>query len=307
MTLAQPWLLLIAIGLMVGGGVLTIRAPLARRRNLAQRVAFVAPGPAPAAPSLEKQRHDGFLIADTRAESRRQADLLVFARLCRRYGLEAANAARLLTVLQVAGAILGAGAAFALTTMLKLPQGSALLIAGVAGLGGWAAPVLGLRHVAAERTRAVRRGFADALELLVVCAEAGLALEDALGRVTKELQVSQPALAEELAMTSADLQVLPDRNQAFTNLADRIDVPAIRNVISTLSQTLRYGTPLANALRIASAELRSDSILEMEERAGRLPALMSVPLMLFILPTILLIVSGPAILRVLDIISNGGG
>ena len=302
---AQPWLLLVAIVLVVGGGVLLLRAPLARRRSLAARVAFVAPAAAAAPLTLEKRR-DEFFIADTRAESRREADLLVFTRICRRLGIEVPDVGRLLTLVRLAAALLCAAAVFIAGMLAKLPPASSMLLAGVGGLAGWAAPILGLRHVVAERTRAVRRGFADALELLVVCAEAGLALEDALARVTKELQISHPALAEELAMTSADLQVLPDRNQAFTNLADRIDVPAIRNVISTLSQTLRYGTPLASALRIASAELRSDSILEMEERAGRLPALMSVPLMIFILPTILLIVSGPAILRVLDIISQGG-
>jgi len=306
MAVAEPWILLLALGLVIGGTALLVRAPLDRKRQLAQRVAIIAPAAAAPPPSEIEKRRDGFLLADTRAASRRGAELMVFARVCRRLGLEPAQEVRVLGFVQLTAAAISGGGVFAGAQWLGLPLASAALVAGVGGLLGWAGPVLALRHAVAERTRAVRRGFADALELLVVCAEAGLALEDALARVTKELQVSQPALAEELAMTSADLQVLPDRNQAFANLADRIDLPAIRNVLSTLSQTLRYGTPLANALRIASAELRSDSILEMEERAGRLPALMSVPLMIFILPTILIIVAGPAILRLLDILARGG-
>lgn len=304
--LAQWWVLVLAAALVLGGAAVLVRAPMARRRSLSQRLALVAPAPAPRPPSQTSKARDGFFIADTRADGRREADLLSLARVCRRLGIQPARPARFLIAMQATTAALCTGAVLAAVALLKLPIVSALPLAAVGALAGWAAPVLGLRHIAAERMRAVRRGFADALELLVVCAEAGLALEDALARVTKELKISQPALAEELAMASADLQVLPDRNQAFHNLAERIDVPAIRNVISTLSQTLRYGTPLANALRIASAELRSDSVLEMEERAGRLPALMSVPLMIFILPTILLIVSGPAILRVLDILAQGG-
>jgi tight adherence protein C len=147
-------------------------------------------------------------------------------------------------------------------------------------------------------------GLPEALELLVVCVEAGLALEDSIDRVTEELKLSQPVLAEELALTSADLKILPDRDIALHNLADRIAEPSVRSVVTTLSQTLRYGTPLAQALRTSAAELRSESLMTLEERANRLPTLLTVPMMLFILPTIFLIVGGPAVLRLTDILSH---
>lgn len=129
---------------------------------------------------------------------------------------------------------------------------------------------------------------------------AGLALEDGIERIVAELYRTQPALAEELAITSADLKILPSRDMALANLAKRVDVPSVRSVMTTLSQTMRYGTPLAQALRVVAGELRNDSLIKLEERANKLPVLMTVPMMLFILPSIFLIVGGPAGIRLVD-------
>ena len=143
-------------------------------------------------------------------------------------------------------------------------------------------------------------GLPDAIELLVVCVEAGLALEDGIDRIVIELKHSQPKLAEELALTSADLKILSSRDQALANLAERIDTPSVRSVVTTLSQTLRYGTPLAQAMRVVAADMRNDSLFQLEERANRLPVMMTIPMMLFIMPTIFLIVGGPAALKLMD-------
>jgi tight adherence protein C len=115
---------------------------------------------------------------------------------------------------------------------------------------------------------------------------------------------SQPALGEELARTSADLKILPSREQALANLAGRVDMPSVRTVVTTLSQTLRYGTPLAQGLRVVSGELRNDTLVRLEERANQLPTLMTIPMMLFIMPTIFMIVAGPAALHVIDAMKN---
>jgi tight adherence protein C len=152
--------------------------------------------------------------------------------------------------------------------------------------------------------RLIARGLPDALELLVVCVEAGLSLDDGLDRVVAELWESHPALADELALLSADLRILPSRDQALTNLAERVDLPSIRSIVGTLSQTMRFGTPLAQAMKVVAGEMRNDVLLSMEERANRLPALMTVPMIIFILPTIMLILGGPAMLRVLDQLSQ---
>jgi tight adherence protein C len=135
----------------------------------------------------------------------------------------------------------------------------------------------------------------------VVCVEAGLSLEDGLQRVARELQDSQPALAQELALTWAEASILPDRIEALVNLSDRIDNPGVRTVVGMLSQSLRFGTPLGQSLRVGAAEMRNDQMTKLEERASRLPALMTVPVMLFIMPTIFLIVGGPAAITLMDV------
>ena len=158
-----------------------------------------------------------------------------------------------------------------------------------------------LAHAAADRrAAAVARGLPEALELLVVCVEAGLAFEDGLDRITEALQESEPLLAQELALTAADLRVLANFDQGLANLAARIDLPDVRSVVTILSQSLRYGTPLADSLRAASAEMRNEALIRLEERGNRLPTLLTLPMMLLIFPTIFLVVVGPAALNALD-------
>lgn len=165
---------------------------------------------------------------------------------------------------------------------------------------GWMMPILSIRYLEKKHARAASDGLPDALELLVVCVEAGLALEDGIDRIVIELKHSQPELSDELAMTSADLKILSSRDQALANLAERIDTPSIHSVVTTLSQTLRYGTPLAQAMRVVAADMRNESLATLEEKANRLPVLMTIPMMLFIMPTIFLIVGGPAALKLMD-------
>jgi tight adherence protein C len=169
-----------------------------------------------------------------------------------------------------------------------------------AAAAGWLTPILLISRAIKRRVKAVASGLPNALELLVVCVEAGLSLEDGLQRVARELQESQPALSEELAMTWAEANILPDRTQALMNLADRIDNPSVRSVVSMLSQSLRFGTPLAQSLRGGATEMRNDQMTILEEKASRLPSLMTIPVMVFIMPTIFLIIGGPAALRLMD-------
>lgn len=185
-------------------------------------------------------------------------------------------------------------AAFAASPILPIA------IMAMAAIGAWFLPKFFIDYGVKQRAKAVRAGLPDALELLVVCIEAGLSLEDGLSRVVVEIKQSQPALADELGLTLADLKILPSRDQALINLADRVDVPSVRAVVMTLTQTLRYGTPLAQSLRVVASEMRNDFLVEMEERANRLPAFLTLPVMLFLMPTIFLVVGGPAALRIMD-------
>ncbi|HYB55354.1 MAG TPA: type II secretion system F family protein [Alphaproteobacteria bacterium] len=166
---------------------------------------------------------------------------------------------------------------------------------------GFFIPSYVVKALVSRRTEAIEMGLADALELLVVSVEAGLALEDALDRVVVEMRRSQPILAEELAITSADLKILPSRDQALLNLADRVDIPSVRSVVSTLSQTMRYGTPLAQSMRVVASELRNDMLLKLEERANKMPVMLTVPMIVFIMPCVFLIIGGPAFLHLMDI------
>ncbi len=213
---------------------------------------------------------------------------------------------RLLTGLRLVAAVILAVASLLLGYLyFKLAAAGAL--AGAASLGaacGWMLPHWVVGRLARRRRRAVGHGLADAIELLVISVEAGLSLEDAMHRIVAELHRSQPAMAEELALTSADLKILPSRDDALRRLAERVDLPSVRAVVTTLSQTLKYGTPLAQALRIVAAELRDNDLLKLEEQANRLPVLLTVPMIVFILPSIFLIIGGPAFLKVLDVFAH---
>jgi tight adherence protein C len=186
------------------------------------------------------------------------------------------------------------GAAFQARPLLLV------IIPVMAAIAGWFVPSIYVDRSVKQRTKAVKSGLPDALELLVVCVEAGLSLEDGLDRVVTELSRSQPALADELGLTLADLRILPSRDQALLNFAERIDIPNVRSVVTTLAQTLRYGTPLAQSLRVVAAEMRNDYLIDLEERANRLPAYLTLPVIVFLMPTIFLIVGGPAALRLFD-------
>ncbi|MFN3389120.1 MAG: type II secretion system F family protein [Allosphingosinicella sp.] len=173
------------------------------------------------------------------------------------------------------------------------------LVAGTL-LGAYKAPDLWLKNKVTKRTHAIRKGLPDALDLLVICAEAGLTVDAAFNRVARELGKAYPELGDEFALTSIELGFLTDRRAAFENLATRIDLDAVRGVVTTMIQTEKYGTPLASALRVLAAEFRNERMMRAEEKAARLPAIMTVPLILFILPVLFIVILGPAACDISD-------
>jgi tight adherence protein C len=177
---------------------------------------------------------------------------------------------------------------------------AALVIAGYKG------PEVFLKNKATKRSDEIRKGLPDALDLLVICAEAGLTVDAAFNRVAKELGRAYPELGDEFALTAIELSFLTERRQAFENFAYRVDLEAIRGVVTTMIQTERYGTPLASALRVLSAEFRNERMMRAEEKAARLPAIMTVPLILFILPVLFIVILGPAACSIADAFSPGG-
>lgn len=168
-----------------------------------------------------------------------------------------------------------------------------LLPLAAVGLGAYA-PEIFVKNAIARRQKVIQRGLPDAVDLLVICAEAGLSLDAALHRVAQEMKRAVPEIAEEIGLTSIELGFLPDRRQALNNLVARCPLPAIRGVIATLLQTEKYGTPLANALRVLAAEYREERMLKAEDKAARLPALLTVPMIVFIMPALFIVIIGPA-------------
>ncbi|HTN15987.1 MAG TPA: type II secretion system F family protein [Sphingomonadaceae bacterium] len=176
-------------------------------------------------------------------------------------------------------------------------------------IAGYKAPDLFLSNKSTKRTQAIRKGLPDALDLLVICAEAGLTVDAAFNRVAKELGRAYPELGDEFMLTSIELSFLTERRTAFENLAYRVDLDSVRSVVTTMIQTERYGTPLASALRVLSAEFRNERMMRAEEKAARLPAIMTVPLILFILPVLFIVILGPAACSIADTFAArpGGG
>ena len=174
-------------------------------------------------------------------------------------------------------------------------------------IAGYKGPELYLSNKSKKRTNEIRKGLPDALDLLVICAEAGLTVDAAFNRVAKELGRAYAELGEEFALTAIELSFLTERRQAFENLAYRVDLDAVRGVVTTMIQTERYGTPLASALRVLSAEFRNERMMRAEEKAARLPAIMTVPLILFILPVLFIAILGPAACSINDAFSGGIG
>jgi tight adherence protein C len=188
--------------------------------------------------------------------------------------------------------------------MLPVPPDLRFMPAIAAALLGFYAPNIYLKNVAAKRAKQLQLALPDGLDLMVICAEAGLSLDATLLRVARELAASWPELAEEFALTAAELTFMPDRRLAFENLNNRTDSDAIRAVVNTLQQTAKFGTPLAHSLRILANESRAARMTRAEEKAARLPAMLTVPMILFILPTLFIVLLGPAAINIMDTFSK---
>lgn len=189
--------------------------------------------------------------------------------------------------------------------MFQLAAMTKLIVVIVVALAGSYGPELFIRNAVQRRATEIRRNLPDALDLMVVCTEAGLSLDAALERVAREIAGNSEAMADELGHAVIELRFLPERRKALENLARRTaEVPGVQALVNTLIQTERFGTPLGQSLRVLAAELRTQRMVKAEEKAARLPAIMTVPLILFILPALFLVLLGPAILDLIDMFSK---
>lgn len=189
--------------------------------------------------------------------------------------------------------------AYFLTRGFAFPWPMIWTCAGVAA--GVFGPNSAIGYARRKRTKALRLGLSDSLDLLVVCAEAGLGLESAIDRVSSEMRHSNQVVAQEFFTLGQDLRLSSDRSAALLRMGERTGLDNFQRLTMTLAQTLRYGTPLGQALRLLAVEMRNDRMMRLEEKAARLPTLMMLPLALFILPCLFLVVAGPAALRIMSL------
>jgi tight adherence protein C len=170
----------------------------------------------------------------------------------------------------------------------------------LAGAGiGFYLPDLFVTNIAQKRQQSIMRAFPDALDLMLICVEAGMAIESALNKVAQEVGTQSTELAEELGLTTAELSYLPDRRTAFQNLAERCGHNGVKAVAAALVQSEKYGTPVGQALRVAAAENREMRMAEAERKAAALPAKLTVPMILFFLPCLFVVILGPAVISIM--------
>ena len=180
-----------------------------------------------------------------------------------------------------------------------LPLFVQLLIITLFGAIGFKMPDILLKNAALKRQEEMGMAYPDALDLLVICVNAGLSIEAAFSRVTEEVAESSVALSQEIGLTSAELLFLGDRSKAYVNLAERTGLPAIKSLVIALSQADKYGTPVSVALKILSDESRSDRMAIAEQKGAALPAKLTVPMILFFLPALFLVIIGPAVIQMM--------
>ena len=160
-------------------------------------------------------------------------------------------------------------------------------------------PPIVLKRLIKARHARFQRALPDALDLLMICAESGLGVDGAFARVAREFRRFMPEMSDELHLTALELGFLPNRRDAFVNLGRRVNIVGVRSLVNTLAQTERYGTPLVQALRVLAAEMREERMLKAEEKAAKLPAIMTIPMIVFILPSMFLVMVGPAVVQVI--------
>ena len=289
---------------MVGAGLWLLQA-VSRQNRLERRIAAIRPG----ASADVKEAADGnaslavrfvagiggllsrsgILPASTLAELEQT---LLLAGMRQHNGLALFVGGKLLLCLSLPIA------AYVLLQGTHVSPTTRLMLIGAGAVVGLLLPDFIIRRKRNAYLDAVNRGLPDALDMLVICSEAGLGLEMGLERVANEIEPAHPAIAAELKLTCNELRILADRRVALTNMGLRTKLETLKRLGATLIQTMQYGTPLSQALRTLSTEMRFEMLMRFEAQAARLPVLLTLPMILFILPCIFIVVGGPAGLTV---------
>jgi tight adherence protein C len=176
------------------------------------------------------------------------------------------------------------------------------LIVSLVALGiGFYLPNIYVTNAIGKRQQSIRRAWPDALDLLLICVESGMAIEGAFRKVAEEIGGQSVALAEEMSLTTAELSYLPERRKAYENLSERTGLDQVKAVVTALVQAERYGTPLGTALRVLSQESRDQRMMEAEKKAAALPPMLTVPMIVFFLPVLFVVIMGPAAIQIMKL------
>jgi len=194
---------------------------------------------------------------------------------------------------------------FVLENLTDKPFTVRMLACIVGAYVGFYAPNMFVSNQSKKRQASIRLAWPDALDLMLICVESGVSIEAAMKRVAEEIAVQSTALAEEFVLTTAELSYLQDRRVAFENLGSRTGLDAVKSVTQALIQSERYGTPIAQALRVLAQESRDQRMQEAEKKAAALPPKLTVPMILFFLPVLIGVILGPAAIQVMDNFSGG--
>ncbi|MBR7621600.1 type II secretion system F family protein [Phenylobacterium sp. 20VBR1] len=202
--------------------------------------------------------------------------------------------------------------AFAVTTALYLflvndfgmPAMNRVVVCFVGLTLGYYAPNIYISNVAQKRRESIVGAFPDSLDLLLICVESGMSIEAAIQKVSQEIGGTSIELAEELTLLTAEISYLPERRMAYEGLAMRTNHPGIRSVTTAMIQAERYGTPLGSALRVMAKENRDMRLAHAEKKAAQLPAKLTVPMILFFLPVLFIVILGPAVIKVQDMVAQ---
>ena len=206
------------------------------------------------------------------------------------FGLFIGSKVLLMLGLPVVAYLLFGGRGYSTTTFYAILGGSFAL--------GMLSPDFFIKQMRGRHLKQVERGLPDALDMMVICAQAGLGLENAIERVAQEFIFANKAVALELAICSSEMRIGTDRRTALLALGDRTGLEQMRRLAGTLIQTMQFGTPLSQALRVLAAEMRQDNLTRFEEKAARLPVFLTLPMICFILPCVFIVVGGPAGLQI---------
>ena len=232
----------------------------------------------------------GLLPVGTRAELQRSLAAC---------GFRSSNALALFVGGKLVLLLAGPAGGWLLANLLGSQHSTRWLMTGFGFVAGLLAPDMIVKRIRNGYVARLEDGLADALDLMVICTYAGLSLEAAIGRVAREMRLSRPEVADEFELTLRELEVMASAAAALNNLAQRTGVDTLKRFVSTLIQTMQFGTPLSDALRTLSAEVRQSMLNRFEARAARLPVLLTLPMILFILPCVFLVVGGPAAIQVM--------